>query len=152
MQFQCLSRYLKLEGKNEKKIACYFKKCLLNFQVSLFILSNDITSTVLVFKKNWIFILLFNVNVGLVVLGIKQIKVCRLLMSRICYVWNVQNFNHMELNHPISVFREILFQVHLMNFLPTWLLFCVTHLVPLKSLPIYVKISANFVLLLALQA
>lgn len=84
-------------------------------------------------------------------LGINQIQVCTVLMSGICFVWNVQHFNHVELDHPVSVLREILFQVQFMNFLPTWL-FCVIHLMPLKSLPIYIKISANFVLLLMLQA
>lgn len=79
-------------------------------------------------------------------LGIKQIKVCRL--SGICFVWILQNFKHAELDYWTSVLQEILF----MNFFPTWLLFCVTYLVPLKSLPIYIKISVNFVLLFLLQA
>lgn len=37
--------------KLEKKIVCNFTKCLLSFQVSLFRLSNDITSIVLFFLK-----------------------------------------------------------------------------------------------------
>lgn len=73
-------------------------------------------------------------------------------MARICCIRNVQNFKHMVLDHPVSIPIEILILVQLVNFFPIQFLFCVTHLMPLKSLPIHIGIIANFVLLFVLKA
>lgn len=45
-------------------------------------------------------------------------------MARICFVWNVQDFNHMDLDHPISMLTEILILVQLVNFLPNCWFMC----------------------------
>lgn len=39
-------------------------------------------------------------------------------MAKICFVWKEQNFNHMELNHAISI-TETLILVQLVNVLTT---------------------------------
>lgn len=77
-------------------------------------------------KKNFSFILFYVWTWGIVGeelrLRIKEPKVCSCLMARICFVRNAQSVNHTELDHPVSMLREVLNLVWLINLLSNYCL------------------------------